>query len=139
MRAVERLSALAVERKKAPGMYADGAGLYLQVTGRGAKSWIFRFMLAGRPREMGLGPLKTVSLAEARAAAGKCRQQLLAGIDPIEARRAERAAAATAAASMMTFQQAAEACAAARREAWRSKKHAAQWLQSLENYAYPVF
>src|SRR5215831_16289752 len=44
-RKVERLTALKVEKAKRPGMYADGAGLYLQVTSEGAKSWIYRFSL----------------------------------------------------------------------------------------------
>jgi hypothetical protein len=63
---VGRLTALKVLKVKKPGMYADGAGLYLQVTGDGetkiAKSWIFRFTLRGRSREMGLGSLTTVVL-----------------------------------------------------------------------------
>ena len=59
------LSARAVQTMKAPGMFADGDGLYLQVTASGAKSWVFRYQLAGRRRDMGLGPLSAVSLAEA--------------------------------------------------------------------------
>src|SRR5271156_2019186 len=68
---VGRLTALGVQRTKRPGMYCDGAGLYLQVTGDGAervaKSWIYRYHLRGRAREMGLGSVATYSLAEARA------------------------------------------------------------------------
>ena len=51
-------------------MYADGAGLYLLVGPTGAKSWIYRFMLNGKAREMGLGPMHTIGLAEARKRAG---------------------------------------------------------------------
>jgi hypothetical protein len=51
---VGRLTALKVAKVKKPGMYADGAGLYLQVSGDGenlpAKSWIYRFTLRGRSR-----------------------------------------------------------------------------------------
>ncbi len=68
VRQIGRLSALAVSRAKAKGMYPDGGGLYLQVTGAGAKSWLYRYTLNGRTREMGLGPLHTISLAVARAA-----------------------------------------------------------------------
>lgn len=59
---INRLSAKEVDKITTPGMYADGAGLYLQVTSAGAKSWILRYSLAGRPREMGLGPLKKSAL-----------------------------------------------------------------------------
>ena len=58
---VSRLSALTVSRLKEPGMYADGDGLYLQITGPHAKSWVFRYSLQGRPREMGLGSLRMTS------------------------------------------------------------------------------
>ena len=71
-------------------MYHDGGGLYLQVSAGGAKSWIFRFMLDGRAREMGLGPVHAIPLAEARKRAAECRRMRLDGIDPIEARKAQR-------------------------------------------------
>ena len=73
-RTVGKLSALKVARDVAPGMYADGAGLYLQVTGAVAQSWIYRFSLNGKAREMGLGPLSVVSLSEARIKAGEYRR-----------------------------------------------------------------
>ncbi len=95
---VGRLTALQVAKAKRPGKYADGAGLYLQVSGNGdtriTKSWVFRFMLRGRAREMGLGSFATFGLAEARIRAVECRRLISAGIDPVEARRAERASAA---------------------------------------------
>ncbi|MGZ8368679.1 MAG: Arm DNA-binding domain-containing protein, partial [Rhodoplanes sp.] len=79
---------------KALGMYADGAGLYLQVSGDGAtriaKSWIYRYTLNGRAREMGLGPLSAFGLAEARERAAEQRRLKHEGIDPIDARRAKR-------------------------------------------------
>lgn len=62
------LTALAVRNAATPGLTADGGGLYLQVGPTGGKSWLFRFMLKGKARAMGLGPLHTVSLAEARQA-----------------------------------------------------------------------
>ena len=90
-RALNRLSAVAVNTGiSRHGMHHDGGGLYLQVSAGGAKSWIFRFMLDGRPREMGLGPLHTIPLAEARKRATECRRLRLDGIDPIEARSAQR-------------------------------------------------
>ncbi len=120
-------------------MYPDGGGLYLQVTGAGAKSWIYRFMLRGKAREMGLGPLSVVSLLEARARAGECRRLRHEGIDPIEAKRAARAEAALDAARALTFKDAAKACVAAHRAGWRNAKHAAQWESTLATYAEPVF
>src|SRR6266403_5912532 len=63
-RTVGKLSALKVARLAEPGMYADGAGLYLQVTGAGAKSWLYRFSLHGRAREMGLGSLNAIPLVD---------------------------------------------------------------------------
>jgi Arm domain-containing DNA-binding protein len=61
---IQRLTALAVARMSAPGLYADGGGLYLRVGRGGAKSWAFRFMLNGRPREMAFGSFTKVSLAD---------------------------------------------------------------------------
>jgi integrase len=120
-------------------MHADGGGLYLQVTRGGARTWIYRFMLNRRAREMGLGPLHTVSLAEAREKARECRKLRLEGIDPIDARKAKRAEERLAAATAMTFQECAEAYIAAHRAGWRNPKHAKQWPSTLETYVYPVF
>ena len=68
----KRLTHMQTVRVATPGIYADGGGLYLQVTigrdGSARKSWLFRFSLHGRARHMGLGPFEQVSLAEARAA-----------------------------------------------------------------------
>jgi len=73
-RAIGRLTALKVERLKEPGMHADGGGLYLRITPQGARNWVLRYMLNGRPRWMGLGPLALYSLAEARAKALDARR-----------------------------------------------------------------
>jgi len=87
-REMGRLRALAVKRESQPGMHHDGGGLYLQVTAAGAKSWIHRYMLNGRVREMGLGQLHIISLSDARTRAAEYRRQRLDGIDPIDARKA---------------------------------------------------
>jgi integrase len=138
VRTIGRLNPLAVSRAKRPGLYPDGGGLYLQITKAGAKSWLFRFMLNGRARAMGLGALADVSLADARGQATKCRRQLQDGIDPIEARKAQKAAAKLEAAKAMTFRQAGEVCIAARKAGWKNAKHTDQWTNTLEAYAYPV-
>jgi Arm DNA-binding domain len=128
-----RLTALGVTKLKQPGMYADGGGLYLQVTGDGqtrvAKSWVFRYTLRRRVHEMGLGPLSLFGLAQARAKATECRRLKYEGVDPIEARRAERAKAL--AAEGPTFKACAEQYIAAQRAGWRNAKHAAQWEATI--------
>jgi integrase len=137
-RTTGRLTALAVQRaKKTPGMHADGGGLYLQVTPNGA-SWIFRFMLNGRSREMGLGPLALFGLQEARERALDARRLRHAGIDPIEARDAERAAKRLSESKAITFRQCADAYVKAHRAGWRNAKHAAQWEATLTTYADPI-
>jgi integrase len=88
---------------------------------------------------MGLGPLHTVSLAEARDKAHKCRKLRLDGIDPIEAREASRRAAKLTAASAITFRECAERYIAAHKAGWRNAVHAEQWPQTLGSYVYPVF
>ncbi|MGJ4973181.1 tyrosine-type recombinase/integrase [Bradyrhizobium sp. HKCCYLRH1073] len=139
---VGRLTALKVTKVKKPGMYADGAGLYLQVTGDGentpAKSWIFRFTLRGRSREMGLGSFSIFGLAEARTKAAEYRRQVYEGVDPIEARRAQRAQAALEAAAAPTFEECTKQYLAAHSAGWRNAKHAAQWISTLKTYAEPV-
>jgi hypothetical protein len=92
-----------------PGYYGDGGGLYLQVAPAGSKSWIFRFALARKRREMGLGSFSAVSLAAAREAAAKARALVKAGKDPIAVRDAERARQRFEEARATTFKQAAEA------------------------------
>src|SRR5262249_17339242 len=116
-RMVGRLTALKVARAKRPGMYPDGGGLYLQVT-QGGASWVYRFMLNGRAREMGLGPVHTISLAEARERATQARKLRLDGFDPIERRRAERAAQRVAGAMAMSFQQCGDAFIARHGAGW---------------------
>jgi integrase len=136
---INRLSVAAVTAKTKPGLYADGMGLYLQVAKGGAKSWIFRYMLAGRPRKMGLGSINTVSLKLARERAGEARLKLLDADDPIEKRKAERLEKLAASATVLTFKEAAEAYIKAHRAGWKNIKHAGQWKATLEAYAYPEF
>jgi len=138
-----KLSARTVATTNEPGRYGDGGGLYLQVGATGTKSWLFRFMLAGKSREMGLGSLADVSLSEARSAATEARKLVKAGTDPIEHRDAERharqAAEALEKAKAMTFRQCAERFIEAHKAGWKNAKHAAQWPSTLETYAFPVF
>lgn len=132
------LSARKVETIRTPGLFADGGGLYLQVTESGAKTWVYRFKLAGRRRDMGLGSLSTVSLAEARELAVDARKKAAVGIDPIEAKKAAAAAQAVEAAKLTTFKQCGEAFIDSMRAGWKNAKHASQWGATLEAYAYPT-
>ena len=138
-RAINRLNPMKVAKTTEPGLYADGGGLYLQITKAGVKSWLFRYMLEGKARGMGLGPLHTIGLAEARTRALDCRRLLLDGIDPIDARNAERSAKKVAAANDKTFEQCATLYIEAHRAGWKNEKHADQWTNTLKAYAYPVF
>lgn len=137
-RLVEKLTPLAVTKVNKPGYYGDGAGLWLQVSLSGSKSWVFRFALAGKRREMGLGAVHTVTLPEARARAKECRYLLLEGKDPLEARRAARLAEELERAKAMTFDQCAAAYIAAHRSGWKNAKHASQWENTLRAYASPI-
>jgi integrase len=137
-RAIGRLTALKIDKAKKPGMYADGGGLYLRITPDGARNWVFRYMLDRRPHWMGLGPLALYSLADARARALDARRKRHEGIDPIEARRAERAQQRLDAAKAITFKQCAESYIASHSAGWRNDKHAAQWNATLSIYAYPI-
>lgn len=135
-RQMNRLTAPEVRALSKPGRYADGLGLYLQITDAGVKSWILRYQRDGRERWLGLGPVHTFSLAEARERARAARQQIADGIDPIEARKADRRERALAAAKTMTFKEAAEAFYALHEKKWRNRKHREEFLSSLRRYAY---
>lgn len=141
-RQIHKLSPAAVKNAK-PGMHSDGGGLYLQATlaadGTVNRSWIFRFALGGRERQMGLGSLQVVSLAEARRKAVDSRKLTAAGIDPLKARDESRASAAASDAKGMTFDQAAAAYITAHQSAWGNAKHVYQWSRTLEAYVSPVF
>src|ERR1700681_83807 len=127
-----QLSPLKVKTAKA-GMFADGGCLYLQVTPardgkRFNRSWIFRYRVAGRLRDMGLGSVDTLSLSEARERAREQRKQRLDGIDPIDARRALVAPAV----DLMTFDQVAAEVIKAKEDTWTNATHASQWRDTLK-------
>ena len=138
MWASNRLTALQVSRINKPGRYGDGLGLWLQVSPKKTKSWLFRYMLNGRARWMGLGAVHTVSLAEAREAARECRKLLHADIDPIEKRQTERMQARMEAAGGVIFRDCAAAYIKAHETGWRNATHRAQWPATLRAYVYPM-
>jgi hypothetical protein len=120
---LNRLTARAVATASTPGMYADGGGLYLRVARSGAKSWCLRFMIDGAAREMGLGGLAKVGLADARKKAAPLRLLLADKVDPIERRKLEKSASTIAAARSMTFDECAAAYIKAHEIGWRHAKH----------------
>jgi Arm DNA-binding domain len=102
VRAVNRLTAMAIRRQLERGLYADGNGLYLQVSAFGTKAWVYRYQRNGSPRMMGLGAVNTSSVAAARKSLAGARERaqdahelLLRGTDPIDARQSHRAQALT--------------------------------------------
>lgn len=135
---LEKLTAIRVDREKRQGRYSDGGGLYLQVGPTGGKSWLFRYMRAGKSREMGLGTVASVPMARARALARQYREALAAGRDPIQERDAAREAEALERSKGKTFKSCAEAYIASHREGWRNAKHVSQWENTLAQYVYPV-
>ncbi len=111
-----------------PGRYTDGQGLTLLVKASGARSWVLRYQIKGRRRDMGLGAWPEISLAKARERAMEARRAIGLGQDPLTIKpRSEK----------LIFQEAAEALIAAKRNGWRNAKHAAQWTSTLARYAYP--
>ena len=122
-----------------PGRHNDGDGLYFLVRPDGRRGWVFRFRFGDRQPDMGLGSYPDVSLAAARELARAARALLRTGINPIEARKAERAAQILAAegANDRTFKALAERYIARHEATWKNDKHRAQWKSTLATYAYP--
>jgi integrase len=137
------LTPLAVKNAK-QGRHADGGGLHLLVKQTGARSWVYRFMLNGKSRDVGLGAAGQggMSLADARDEAAALRLKVKAGIDPLEERDREAAQALAAAQAAKvagtTFKDMATAYIAANEESWRNPKHRQQWRNTLDTYVYPV-
>ena len=138
-RPTNKLSAKLTEKNDLkPGLYGDGGGLYLQVSDYKTKAWVFRYMMAGRARKMGLGDFELVSLKDARKKRDAAYGLVVDGIDPIEARKARKAEQAVENAKTLTFKECAEKYIAAHKAGWKSPKHAGQWEATLETYAYPA-
>jgi integrase len=134
-RMIHRLKPVSLSRlARKAGMHCDGGGLYLCVQAPCASSWTFRFMLAGKAREMGLGSYPLVSLAEARMLAADARKLKSSGKDPVDAKHA----GSTVRAGTMTFKQCAESYIVSHRDEWKSAIHAAQWTATLATHVEPV-
>ncbi|KAK0336422.1 hypothetical protein LTR94_008936 [Friedmanniomyces endolithicus] len=125
----KRLTAANVRFLDQPGMYADGNGLYLKVESKDTKRWIQRIVINRQRRDIGLGSVALVSLAEAREKALENRKSARAGGDPLAAKRLSQA--------ILTFKEAAETVHALNKPTWRNRKHGDQWINTLDKFAYP--
>ena len=126
------LSATFVRAKVNAGRYGDGNGLYLIVDPSGAKRWVLRTVVMGKRRDIGLGGLSLVSLAEAREEATRLRKIARQHGDPLaERRKAQRI--------VPTFEQAAREVHKAHSASWKNAKHVQQWINTLTDYVFPVF
>ncbi|MDR2261398.1 MAG: integrase arm-type DNA-binding domain-containing protein [Azoarcus sp.] len=139
MAGVEKLTALKVTRISKAGKHSDGKGLYLQVTRQLVKSWIFRYERDGIEHYMGMGPVHSVSLAEAREEARKARLLLQQGIDPLQHKAEVTAKNKAVKASNKIFQECMVEYIENHKESWRSEKHRKQWEATLLAYACPHF
>ena len=117
--------------------FADGGGLYLQVTNVGTKSWLFKYTIHGRTRGMGLGAVTVFSLAEVRDIASDLRKKVAQGIDVIEERDRQKAKAVAARAARMTFADAMKQCLVKKFSELENPKHRKQWQSTLETYVLP--
>ncbi len=127
----QRLTAVAVRRKK-PGKYADGNALYLVVDDSGARRWILRTVVKGRRRDIGLGSVALVGLAEARDEAVRLRRIARAGGDPVVDRHRRRR-------QVPTFAETARQVHELHTKTLRNARHRATWLSSLQADVFPVF
>src|ERR1700730_2525797 len=133
-----KLSAVEVAKVKAPAELHDGGGRYLRVSRTATKSWVFRFQRDGRRRDMGLGPYPDISLADARTRASTHRRQLHDGIDPLDAKEAQRRVERASVAKGRTFREIAEEFIGRNQTSWRNAKHRQQWRNTLQAYVYPA-
>jgi integrase len=136
-RARNKLNTKEVAALAQPGRFSDGGGLYLLIDGAGdgqRRRWLFIFTVAGKRREMGLGPYPAVSLADARKARDAAERLVRDGKDPIEQRDEARRLAR----AKPTFGEIADALFEAKKSEWRNAKHADQWRQALTILAEPL-
>ena len=133
-------SAKSVQSVNTIGYHRCGDGLYLQVSNKGTKSWLYRFKspVTKKQREMGLGSYKFVDLAMARQKALKNKQLVINGKDPIEERKANDIRAQIEKSRDLTFKEITEACVASKSHEWKNAKHTQDWKNTLINHAFPV-
>jgi integrase len=124
-----KLTVRKVESAK-PGKYSDGGNLYLIVSETGSRKWVLRFTWRGRAKEMGLGSVAGVPLADAREKAASARRKIAQGLNPIDERKRDG--------GIPTFGKMADDVWETLAAGFRNAKHKAQWKSTLENYAAPL-
>ena len=135
-RAKNKLTALMV-KKAGPGILQDGGGLMLTKTATGGR-WTFRYSIAGRRRDMGLGTLDDVSLAEARKARDRHAAVLAGGRDPISEREREREVVlAELDKQDPTFEQWTHVLFEAKRASLRGDGIRGRWMSPMVNHMFP--
>lgn len=132
MAQINRLSELKVKGKLAQGWHADGGNLFLRVRETGSRSWFFRYKVAGKVKEIGLGTPTDRKLKDVRQLAADMRSALANNTDPADVLKAPEEAEAK------TFKAYAEELVAAKVIGFRNAKHIQQWSNTLATYAYPV-
>ncbi len=136
---INKLSAKKVEHLKERGWYADGNGLYLQVSITGSKSWAYRYHSKGKQQWHGLGAYsKLNSLRKARQAAAECKQLRKDGFDPIEHKKKLALDKELDEAKSLTFKECADQYIDSHKNGWKNAKHASQWVNTLNAYAHPT-
>lgn len=138
-RKAKEMGALEVKNLTSPGLHFVGgvAGLALQVSPSGGKSWVLRAVIGTKRRDMGLGGFPDVPLASAREAARAARAKIKSGIDPIEEARTARSSLKASQTAALTFKQAASNFIESHKASWKNEKHAQQWENTLASYAHP--
>ena len=142
-RIAKLLGPLDIKRLAAPGYHAVGgvAGLMMQITPGGTKSWLLRVKVGDKRREIGLGAYPGVGVALAREKAQQVRDEIVVGVDPVAARVTARQSIVQQQieekALDWTFQRCAEAYIKAKSPGWRNIKHGDQWRNTLATYVYP--
>ena len=143
-RIARELGPLAVKSLTTAGLHPVGgvAGLMLQVSPTGTRSWLLRVKVGDRRREIGLGAYPGVGLALAREKAQQTRDDITNGIDPVlkraEARQSIVEQQIETKALDWTFRRCAEAYIKAKKPGWRNAKHGDQWANTLATYVYPT-
>lgn len=134
-----RLNVIWIQRTTKAGRYADGNGLYLQISSKGTKSWLFRYQYNKKSYNMGLGSVAFVSLAAAREKAIQCQKILLEGKNPLIERQVKLQEQFIEASKQITFDECVIQYIEAHSIKWRNKKHKSQWENTLSTYASPIF
>lgn len=133
-----KLTVLQIKNATKPGRLHDGQGLYLNVTPAGSKSWVYRYMIAGKDNSMGLGPYPEVTLAEARERSADYRKQIRTRRDPLAEKKANTATLKADQAKATTFDWCAEEFIKLNEPNWKNQKHINQWRNTLKTYASPT-